>query len=223
MTAKGLFGGKVVFEDKTALFAPDDIMTRAEFTAVVVRALYKSELDTMPSATPWWSNSYQVALQKGILKSNELDKGDMDKGMSRQEMALVLVRATEQLGKSDIHFISTSRIADYDAVGTYYRDAVVKAFSMGLIAGTDAKGTYNPQATMNRAQGATVLNRLVDSSSRIKVDFTVPPSPVSGAITIYARQSRSNRPAQAGDTFVKADGTKIVLQKDQYGIVPCFA
>jgi hypothetical protein len=88
MTAKGLFGGKVVYDDSTALFAPDDIMTRAEFVAVVVRALYNSDLDAMPPASPWWSNSYDLAVEKDILKSNELENGTMDKGMSRQEMAL---------------------------------------------------------------------------------------------------------------------------------------
>lgn len=218
MTAKGLFGGKVVYDDNTALFAPDDTMTRAEFTVVVVRALYKSDLDAMPSATPWWSNAYKVALDKGILQSNELENGTMEKGMSRQEMALVLVRAAEQKGESASQLVSTSKIADYSTVGTYYRDSVVKAYSMGMITGM-GNGTFSPQGTMNRAQGAAVLNRLVDSSSRAKVDFSVPSNPVSSSITIYEGQARSNRPAQAGDTFVKADGTKIVLQKDQYGIV----
>ena len=220
MTAKGLFGGKVVYDDSTALFAPDDTMTRAEFTVVVVRALYKSELDAMPAVSLWWSNAYKVALDKGILKSNELDNGNMDKGMSRQEMALVLVRAAEQKGESASQLVPTSKIADYNTVGTYYRDSVVKAFSMGMLAGTDAKGTYNPQATMNRAQGAAVLNRLVDSSSRIKVDFSTPSeAPVAGVQTIKEGQISERLPAKEGDIFIKADGTKITLKKDANGVL----
>lgn len=221
MTNKGLFSGTGKITNGVGTFAPAKTMTRAEFVTVVVRALYNDELSKMPSSggPNWWENSYDLAVEKGILKSSELDNGTMDKGMSRQEMALVLVRATEQLGQSPSQLVSTGKIADYSTVGTYYKDSVVKAYSMGMLAGTDAKGTYAPQATMNRAQGAAVLNRLVDSSSRIKVDFSVPSNPVSSSITIYEGQARSNRPAQAGDTFVKADGTKVVLQKDQYGIV----
>lgn len=220
MTNKGLFSGTTTPVNGVGTFAPSKTMSRAEFVTVVMRALYNDELSKMPSSGgQWWENSYDLAVEKGILKSSELDNGAMDKGMSRQEMALVLVRATEQLGQSASQLVSTGKIADYNTIGTYYKDYVVKAYSMGMLAGTDAKGTYAPQATMNRAQGAVTLNRLVDSASRIKVDFSVPSNPVSSSITIYEGQARSNRPAQAGDTFVKADGTKIVLQKDQYGIV----
>lgn len=221
MTSKGLFSGTTTPVNGVGTFAPDKTMTRAEFVTVVMRAMYADELNAMPkvgAGEAWYLNSYELALDKGILKENELDQGDLTKGMSRQEMALVLVRAAEKLGETPSQLVSTSKIADYSTIGTYYKDYVVKAYSMGMLAGTDSKGTYAPTATMNRAQGATVLNRLTDSSSRSSVDFSTP-APVSGAITIYEGQSRHNRPAQAGDTFVKADGTQIVLQKDQYGIV----
>lgn len=221
MTSKGLFSGTTTPVNGVGTFAPDKTMTRAEFVTVVIRAMYADELNAMPkvdAGEAWYLNSYELALDKGILKEKELDNGDLSKGMSRQEMALVLVRAAEKLGETPSQLVSTSKIADYSTIGTYYRDYVVKAYSMGMLAGTDSQGTYAPKATMNRAQGATVLNRLTDSSSRSSVDFSVP-APVSGAITIYEGQSRSNRPAQAGDTFVKADGTKVVLQKDQYGII----
>ena len=44
-----------------------------------------------------------------------------------------------------------------------------------------------------------------------------PPEPVNtdGTITIYEGQPRDNRLAKEGDTFVKADGTQIVLKKDE--------
>ena len=44
-----------------------------------------------------------------------------------------------------------------------------------------------------------------------------PPEPTNtdGAITIYEGQPRDNRLAREGDIFVKADGTQIVLKKDE--------
>ncbi len=41
------------------------------------------------------------------------------------------------------------------------------------------------------------------------------PANTDGAITIYEGQTRDNRLAREGDTFVKADGTQIVLKKDE--------
>lgn len=213
MTNKGLFSGTKAPVNGVGTFAPSKTMSRAEFVTVVMRALYNDELSKMPSSGgQWWGNSYDLALDKGILKSNELDQGDLTKSMSRQEMALVLVRAAEQLGQSPSQLVSTSKIADYNTVGTYYRDSVVKAYSMGMITGM-GNGTFSPQGTMNRAQGAAVLNRLVDSSSRAKVDFSVP-APVETQGTIQ-QSDAYRRTALAGDTFVKSDGTKVVLKVDQ--------
>ena len=66
--------------------------------------------------------------------------------------------------------------------------------------------TSNGLPAINPNNGFAVPEELVNSTS------TAP-------ITIYEGQLRSNRPAKAGDTFIKKDGTQIILQKDQYGIV----
>lgn len=216
MTQKGLFSGTTTPVNGVGTFAPGKTMTRAEFLTVVIRAMYADELNAMPkvdAGEAWYLNSYELALDKGILQENELDQGDLAKSMSRQEMALVLVRAAEKLGDTPSQLVSTSKIADYSTIGTYYRDYVVKAYSMGMLAGTDSKGTYAPTATMNRAQGATVLNRLTDSSSRSSVDFSTP-APVETQGTIQ-QSDAYRKTALAGDTFVKLDGTKVVLKVDQ--------
>ena len=57
--------------------------------------------------------------------------------------------------------MASSKIPDYNKISTQYKDSVVKAYSMGLIAGTDSKGTFNPYGTLNRAQASTVIYRLI--------------------------------------------------------------
>ncbi|MBQ6843819.1 MAG: hypothetical protein IJO60_04175, partial [Agathobacter sp.] len=39
-------------------------------------------------------------------------------------------------------------------------------YAKQLVGGMDAKGTFAPKYTMNRAQAATVLNKLTDPSTR---------------------------------------------------------
>ena len=169
MTANGLFQGTATPVNGVGTFAPEATMTRAEFITVVDRALYSTELNAMPAATPWWKNAYTLAVSKGILTAAELDNGDMTKSMSRQEMALVLSRATTD---TPSQLLSTNRIPDYSSIGAAYKDAVVKVYSLGMLTGVDNNGTFAPTATMTRAQGATVLNRLTNKSARVAVDFT---------------------------------------------------
>ena len=56
----------------------------------------------------------------------------------------------------------------------------------------------------------------VNNTITISTQATPPePANTDGAITIYEGQTRDNRLAREGDTFVKADGTQIVLKKDE--------
>lgn len=91
MTKQGLFEGTTTPVNGVGTFSPEVTMSCADFVTVVDRALYSTEFSAMAASDPWWKNSYDLAVSKGILKSGELD---MSKPMSRQEMALVLSRAT---------------------------------------------------------------------------------------------------------------------------------
>ena len=79
------------------LFAPDRTMTRAEFLAVIVRAVYSNDIAEQQNDTngTWWTPYYAVALDRGLLKDIEFDFGDLDKPCTRQEMSMLLVRAIE--------------------------------------------------------------------------------------------------------------------------------
>lgn len=226
MVAQGLFAGTTTPDaNGVGTFSPNSPMTRAQFVTVVTRYLYADELKAMANEygepSYWFEYNYDVAIEKGILKESEFSVESMSTPMSRQEMAMVLVRAAGEKGEHAEKLIHTQRIADYDTIGGYYKDYVRQCYSMGMICGTDSKGTFNPNGTLNRAQAATVLYRLVDASSRQKVDLSTPQAEVqqqAGAITIKEGQP-SSRPAKAGDTYVKADGTKVVLKVGPNGIL----
>lgn len=159
---KGLVSG--VGDNK---FNPFDTMTRCEFLTVVVRYLYQDAIKTYDGpTTEWWTMYYNIALQKGLIKSSEFSKADMKVGMSRQEMALVISRALAELGQSPDKVVSSSKIADYTTIGSYYQDAVKVTYTAGIISGTDSKGTFNPMGTLNRAEACTVLNRLTEPGTR---------------------------------------------------------
>lgn len=130
---------------------------------MLTRWLFGDELDAMSAVpgAPWWKNNYTLALQNGLLKDKELD-GDLDKAMSRQEMAVVLARAAQGLGLAPDTLVSESAIPDWYSIGEGYREGVRFSYSMGFIGGVDSKGTFNPNGTLTRAQAATVVYRLLE-------------------------------------------------------------
>ena len=232
MTEKGLFVGK-----GNNLFCPNDTMTRAEFITVVVRALYHHIDISSDTGEKWWQGAYDVALAKGIIEDGEfvtynsaenelifysgtnlstdnnvpLHTIELDTAMQRQEMAVISVRALYALGETDIK--EYEYIPDIHKASIIYRDYVCKAYGAGIIVG-DETGKFNPENTLTRAEASTVLYRIIEKSARASVNFDV-----SGPITIYEGQYRTNRNAKEGDTFVKADGTQIVLKKGPNGIL----
>lgn len=232
MTEKSLFKGK-----GNNMFCPNDTMTRAEFITVVVRALYPNADISSDAGEKWWQGAYEVALEKGILEDDEfityisaenefifysgtnlstdnnvpLHTIELDTAIQRQEMALISVRALNTMGETDIK--EYEYIPDIHKASIIYRDYVSKAYGAGIIVG-DETGKFNPENTLTRAEASTVLYRIIEKSARAEVEFDL-----SAPITIYEGQYRTNRNAKEGDTFVKADGTQIILKKGPNGIL----
>ena len=126
----------------------------------------------MPSNSgAWYANNYLVALKYGLLTAEELDNGDLTKPCTRQEMAMLLVRAAYRSnGEVADKLIPTAKIADYADVADEYKSYVVQSYSMGLLVGIDEKGTFNPDGVLNRAQAATAIYRLIDPSTRAVIN-----------------------------------------------------
>ena len=222
MVSRGMFDGTTT-PDKNGVgtFAPNSPMTRAAFIAVITRYLYPNELASMPTkqGDPWYANNYTIAVKKGLLSKYDfsMDAKVMNGGMLREEMAYVLARAMDILGESAGSTISNSRIPDYNSIGTAYRSHVKIAYTKGLIVGTDAKGTFNPKGTLNRAQAATVIYRLIAPETRQPVDPNISVTPTPSDTPTTAAQTwvegQAHGMPKVGDTVIKADGTKVVIKR----------
>lgn len=172
MTERGMFKGTSEAVDGVTAFSPDKTMLRSEFIAVLTRYLYSNELGLMnPSNGQWYANNYIVALKYGLLTSDELDGGELEKPCTRQEMAMLLVRAA-YTGNGEVaeNIIPSAKIFDYDKIAEEYKSYVLQSYTLGLLVGVDEKGTFNPEGILNRAQAATAIYRLIDTSTRVVYD-----------------------------------------------------
>lgn len=195
-TEKGVFTGTTTPVNGVGTFEPEATMTRAEFITVLAAWLFPDELSAMerPAQAPWWYCHYQVALNNGILKSGELDGGAMDRNMTRQEAAVVLARVCQALGLTPDQSVGVSGIADWYNIDGGYWDGVDMTYSLGLIGGVDAAGTFDPMGTLTRAQAATVVSNLLGKaeakpvtpdqfdSSLIQVECSMLPQPADNGI-----------------------------------------
>lgn len=135
-------------------------------------------------------------------------------------MAYILAHACSRLGEETGELVDEKTIPAYNAIKVNYRKVVLDVYTKCLITGIDDKGMFAPERTLTRAEAAIVLYRLANPSKRVNTkDKQAIIEEANAPITIYEVQARYNRNAKAGDTFVKKDGTKIVLKLDQYGVL----
>ena len=157
----GLFSGVTEpDENGLALFAPDRTITRAEFITVVMRAVAPERTYAAVSGAPWYTPYVDAAVELGIIART--DFSDLTAAMTREEMAYVLANAAKYQKVEPDALVEPAAIPDWDTVSEQYRDSVRTTYSLKLITGTDAKGTFLPGGSLTRGQAATVLVRLAE-------------------------------------------------------------
>ncbi len=171
--ARGHWAEKEIFElydkgiikGKTAnTFDPDGQITRAEFMAILVRAM---GLDTVTfagdfadvAAGSWYADILATAKQNGLLQGSG-GYANPDQAITREEMVQIIVRAYEaacgeiKVGGGLLDY------ADASAISGWAQMAVIKANEISLVKGT-GDGCFSPLANTTRAQSAVLIVRLM--------------------------------------------------------------
>ena len=156
MTNRGVVSGVT-----ETTFEPDREITRAEFAALVARALKLSGGDATFSdvhADDWFAASVTACASAGLMEGYQ-GAFRPDDTITRQEMAVVIVKAYERSGKAaregTLSFTDNSQISDWAV------PYVTKAVGIGLIAGM-GNNTFAPEASATRAQTVTLIQKLMD-------------------------------------------------------------
>ena len=143
------------------LFDPDRNITRAEFAAIIARALKLTDkkADYKDVNDEWFAPYVGACSEAGIISGYDGMFRPND-NITRQEMAVIIVNAYSYLegkganGGID-NFTDKAKIADWA------KAAVDTASSVGLISGM-GDGTFAPEANATRAQAASIVKRLLD-------------------------------------------------------------
>jgi N-acetylmuramoyl-L-alanine amidase len=150
---------------ETGLFQPNRAITRAEFAALVVRALGLSSKTASANfsdvaATAWYANDVAVAAQAGIVKGDGNNTFRPSDVISRKELAAMVVRASEYAGtKLAADASALAQFKDASNLG-WAQAEVSAAVKAGIVNGLGA-GVLGADQTSTRAEAATMLQRFL--------------------------------------------------------------
>jgi hypothetical protein len=144
-------------------FAPEAKITRAQFTAMAVRMLglektaYRNQFKDVRTGA-WYAETVQAAADSGLIEGD----GDVfrpDDTMTREEMAVILVRAHSKRNGTSSKQGVLERFEDQEEISEWAVDAVNTAVALGVVQGM-SETQFMPQADATRAQAAVMIGRL---------------------------------------------------------------
>ena len=155
LSEKSIINGK-----SKELFCPEDCVTRAEFTALLVRTANLQASSDMSFddvySNEWYAQSVSAAAGSGIIFGSG-GKFRPNDNISREEAAVMLMRACKANG-IDVPQGSVS-FADSSEISSWAADDINAASALGIIRGM-SNGSFMPKKTLTRAESAAVIKRL---------------------------------------------------------------
>ncbi|PRX69845.1 YVTN family beta-propeller protein [Cohnella sp. SGD-V74] len=153
-------------------YAPDRAITRAEFTALLVRALgIRTEADAAGNAfedvaaSAWYAAAVEAGLRSGLVSGIGGTRFAPEERITREQMAVMLANAralaTERAAGAGQTANLPSGFSDAAEVSPWARAAVAEAVAAGIIQGM-TPDRLAPAASATRAQAAVMLKRLME-------------------------------------------------------------
>ncbi|MBQ8263426.1 MAG: S-layer homology domain-containing protein [Oscillospiraceae bacterium] len=169
----GLINGKTA-----TTYCPKDNMTYAEAIklAACMHQLYHEGEVTLQNGKPDWRTSYyDYCLNNGIIRAaaNAMEPGYADlfalasTPIDRQTYVYIFSRALPAEAFKEINNIPDNSIPDVPVTQGIWDDGIYLFYRAGILNGTDAKGTFNPEGSIQRSEVAAILNRMMDESVRV--------------------------------------------------------
>lgn len=156
-------------------FEPDGVITRAQFAAMIVKAIgiqpqsgtKKAFSDV--SSSEWFYEAVQAAAQAGIVNGiNDKQFAPKDP-ISREQITVMIMRAYSYLTGQDYNAVTGSGeliFTDRDDIDSWAVKAVQTASDLGIVSGI-RESVFAPGEHATRAQAAVLLKRLLEKTENI--------------------------------------------------------
>lgn len=149
-------------------FAPQQKVTRAEFTALIVRVLdLKESKHSHPfkdvASNVWYAGDVASAYEAGIISGLKEGNFAPNGNLSREEMAAMLIRALEYTKGKPTATTFEAKYGDQDQISKWAKPYVNRATEAGLMKGTNHR--FNPKSLTTRVEAVQVIYNLMMQNS----------------------------------------------------------
>lgn len=148
-------------------YMPNNTVTKAEFTAMVVRAF---GLETAPvgsladvKSNKWYYKEVMIAENLGIISADSTNRFYPEKAITREEIAVLLFKVMEAKGQQlKIHDNSAlEKFTDKNKINPAAMSSMATIVGEGIMEGVSVY-SVGPQLTATRAQAAVLLYRTMN-------------------------------------------------------------
>ncbi|MDI6603690.1 MAG: S-layer homology domain-containing protein [Thermoanaerobacteraceae bacterium] len=159
--SKGFVSG---YEDNT--FRPDNLITRAEFVALVNRSFgFKDEAKINfrdVKSSDWYYNDIQKGVAAGYISGYENNMMNPDKFITREETASIISRLLKL--PQATNYDALNKFKDSNKISDWAKNAVDAVATNGLISGY-SDGTFQAQNYITRAETVVILQRSINKET----------------------------------------------------------
>ena len=150
-------------------FSPDQAITRAEFTAILVRSLGLSSRGKEAafndvSKDEWYADVIATSVDVGIIQGYSDGSFKPNEVISREQMAVMLSRALDYVNPpnrlKDVNEQILGKYTDKGSIGSWAKHSISELLTAQIIQGK-SETVLDPLAHASRAEAAVMLTRLL--------------------------------------------------------------
>lgn len=153
-----------VYEYTSILLKPENSITRAQFTKILVNAMnltsgdIKKEFSDV-NASAWYYDFVQIASSKGIITGKEDGTFKPNDKITRAQMAAMIYRAFD----GTVDFSKTGKVFNDVNKNSYSYEAIVKTAGAGIVNGYG--DAFKPNAFAKRSHAVLMIDRALHLES----------------------------------------------------------
>ncbi|AEF17757.1 Cellulose 1,4-beta-cellobiosidase [Thermoanaerobacterium xylanolyticum LX-11] len=151
-------------------YEPNKTVTRAEFTAMILRLLnikeetYNGEFSDVKSGD-WYANAIEAAYKAGIIEGDGKNARPND-NITREEMTAIAMRAYEMLTQYKEENIGATSFSDDKSISDWARNVVANAAKLGIVNG-EPNNVFVPKGVATRAEAAAIIYGLLEKTNSL--------------------------------------------------------
>jgi hypothetical protein len=149
------------------IFSPENSITRAEFTKLIVKAAGLGEVKppepTFVDVKPgdWYYGYVEAAAGAGLVTGTETREFLPNEKITREQLAVILVRGMHREAAAQADADPKTEFADDREIALWARGSVFDAVQEGLVSGYP-DNTFRPQNSATRSEACAMVSRYLN-------------------------------------------------------------